>query len=108
LLRQVLENLLNNAWKYSARREVAHIAFGGELREGRWVYWVQDNGAGFDMRFSDRLFGAFQRLHGANEFAGTGIGLVSARRILRRHGGDIWAQAEPEKGARFEFTLGVA
>jgi signal transduction histidine kinase len=107
LLRQVLENLLNNAWKYSARREVAHITVGGELREGRWVYWVQDDGAGFDMRYADRLFGAFQRLHGGNEFAGTGIGLVSVRRILRRHGGDIWAQAEPEKGARFEFTFGA-
>lgn len=106
LLRQVMENLLGNAWKYTGKRDQAHISFGSEQRDGRTLYWVQDNGAGFDMRYADRLFGAFQRLHGANEYAGTGVGLASVRRILRRHGGDIWAQAEPEHGARFEFTLG--
>jgi light-regulated signal transduction histidine kinase (bacteriophytochrome) len=106
LLRLVMDNLLGNAWKYSARREPAHIAFGTAQRDGQTVYFVRDDGAGFDMRFADRLFGAFQRLHSANDFQGTGVGLASVRRIVRRHGGDIWADAEVERGATFWFTLG--
>lgn len=107
LLRQVIENLLANAWKYSSRVEQAQIGFGRSEREGRLVFEVKDNGAGFDMRSAERLFGLFQRLHGANEFPGTGVGLASVRRIVRRHGGDIWAESAPGEGARFYFTLGT-
>jgi signal transduction histidine kinase len=106
LLRLVLENLLGNAWKYSARTPQPRIAFGMALRDGRRTYTVSDNGAGFDMRNADRLFGVFQRLHSANDFPGTGVGLASVKRIVRRHGGDVWAEAEPGRGARFHFTLG--
>ncbi|MFO1330900.1 MAG: ATP-binding protein [Rubrivivax sp.] len=105
LLRLVLENLLGNAWKYSAQVPHAQISFGAAQRDGRRVYTVTDNGAGFDMRNAERLFGVFQRLHSANEFPGTGVGLASVKRIVRRHGGDIWAEAEPGRGARFHFTL---
>jgi len=105
LLRMVLENLIGNAWKYSGKREQAVIRFEAEQRQGERVYVVTDNGAGFDMRFADRLFGVFQRLHSASDFQGTGVGLASARRIVRRHGGDIWAESEVGQGARFYFTL---
>ena len=104
LLRAVLENLLGNAWKYTGKCEVAEIRLAREL-EAPDTYTVTDNGAGFDMRFADRLFGVFQRLHGAAEFPGTGIGLATVRRIVRRHGGDIWAEAEVDRGARFHFSL---
>jgi signal transduction histidine kinase len=106
LLRMLLDNLLGNAWKYSARCAVARIEFGQQLQDGRQVYLVRDNGAGFDMRFAERLFNPFQRLHSASEFAGTGIGLASVKRIVERHGGQIWAEAEVDKGATFYFTLG--
>lgn len=105
LLRIALENLLGNAWKYSGQCPVAKIEFRHETHQGQRVLMVSDNGAGFDMRFADRLFGVFQRLHSANDFQGTGVGLASVRRIIRRHGGDIWAEAEVGKGARFYFTL---
>jgi signal transduction histidine kinase len=107
LLRVVLENLLGNAWKYTAKRRDPHIAFFRDLQKTGTVFTVRDNGAGFDMRFADRLFGVFQRLHSATEFQGTGVGLASVRRIVRRHGGDIWAEAEVDKGASFHFTLGA-
>ena len=104
LLRVVLENLLGNAWKYTGRCGNANIRF--ERVDGDTpTFTISDNGAGFDMRFADRLFGVFQRLHSASEFPGTGIGLASVRRIIRRHGGHIWAEAELEHGARFHFTL---
>lgn len=106
LLRLVLENLLGNAWKYSAKRPLARIVFSQETQNGRRVFVVRDNGAGFDMRSVDRLFGLFQRLHSASDFPGTGVGLASVRRIVRRHGGEIWADAEPGRGAAFQFTLG--
>jgi len=106
LLRVVLENLLGNAWKYTGKCSAGRIWFEGSEHEGRPAFTVRDNGAGFDMRFADRLFGVFQRLHSANDFQGTGIGLASVRRIVRRHGGDIWAEAEVDRGARFQFWLG--
>ncbi|MFM2346223.1 MAG: hypothetical protein RL654_976 [Pseudomonadota bacterium] len=108
LLRSVLDNLIGNAWKYSSRREAALIEFGRarDPERGHEAFFLRDNGAGFDMRFASRLFGAFQRLHGATEFAGTGIGLASVRRIVRRHGGDIRAEAAVNQGATFWFTLG--
>ena len=106
LLRVALENLLGNAWKYSAKARDPQIWFGRDLQQPPNTFTVRDNGAGFDMRFADRLFGVFQRLHSATDFQGTGIGLASVRRIVRRHGGDIWAEAEVDRGASFHFTLG--
>ena len=105
LLRVVLENLLGNAWKYSSQRSVAVIELGRVAQEGRSAFCIADNGAGFDMRYADRLFGVFQRLHSSSDFAGTGVGLASVRRIVQRHGGEIWAEAEVDRGARFYFTL---
>src|SRR5690606_11913298 len=105
LLRIVLENLLGNAWKYTARRDEAHIVFDSELIEGATVYRVADNGTGFDMSLADDLFQMFRRLHAASEFDGTGIGLATVQRIIRRHGGRIWAESERGAGARFFFTL---
>lgn len=99
LLRVVLENLLGNAWKCSAQRPLARIEI------GRSAFCMADNGSGFDMRFADRLFGVFQRLHSSSDFPGTGVGLAPVRHIVQRHGGDIWAAAEVDHGARFYFTL---
>lgn len=106
LLRVVLENLLGNAWKYTAKVRDPQISFGRDPSQPRHAFTVRDNGAGFDMRFADRLFGVFQRLHSATDFQGTGVGLASVRRIVRRHGGEIWAEAEVDRGASFHFTLG--
>ena len=105
LLRVVLLNLLSNAWKFTARKAVAHIAFGVRRTGNSTVYFVSDDGAGFDMRYADKLFGAFQRLHGVKDFAGTGIGLATVHRIVQRHGGLVWAEGEIDKGATFFFTL---
>ena len=105
LLRVALENLLGNAWKFTGKVEQAHIEL-GMLQEGeRRIVFVRDNGAGFDMAYADKLFGAFQRLHAMQEFPGTGIGLATVQRIISRHGGRIWCQAAPGKGATFFFTL---
>jgi signal transduction histidine kinase len=105
LLRQMMENLLGNAWKYTSRKERARISLRAREQDGQAVYEVADNGAGFDMRAAQRLFGLFQRLHGQTDFPGTGLGLASVQRIVHRHGGRIWAEAEPGRGARFYFTL---
>jgi signal transduction histidine kinase len=105
LLRAVLENLLGNAWKFTSRCSAARIAFGAEQKDGDRVYYVRDNGAGFDMAYADKLFAPFQRLHGASEFAGTGIGLATVQRIVHRHGGRIWATGAVGEGAVFRFTL---
>jgi PAS domain S-box-containing protein len=105
LLRVVLQNLLGNAWKYSSRRELARIEFGVGEKDGRPVYFVRDNGAGFDMAYAHKLFGAFQRLHSAAEFPGSGIGLATVARAIHRHGGDVWAEGGMGEGATFHFSL---
>jgi PAS domain S-box-containing protein len=105
LLRIVLENMIDNAWKYTRQKEKARIEFGLTETDGRKAYYVRDNGAGFDMKHADKLFTAFQRLHSEQEFAGTGIGLSIVSRIITRHGGEVWAEGEPGKGACFYFTL---
>ena len=109
LLQQVLDNLLGNAWKFSSRQPQSLIAFRREQGVGgEAVYVVRDNGAGFDMAYSEKLFGAFERLHDVSEFAGTGIGLATVHRIITRHGGRVWAESAPGHGAAFYFTLGEA
>lgn len=105
LLRILMDNLLRNAWKYTSRHERARIEFGVEPQDGRAVYFVRDDGSGFDPRAATRLFQPFQRLHSSSEFPGNGVGLATVHRIVRRHGGEVWAQAEIEKGATFFFTL---
>jgi PAS domain S-box-containing protein len=105
LLRAALHNLFGNAWKYSSKRDRPRIEFGMTEEQGRPAYFVRDNGAGFDMAHAGRLFGAFQRLHSPSEFPGTGIGLATVARIIHRHGGKIWAESAPDKGATFRFTL---
>jgi len=106
LLRIALENLLGNAWKFTAKRPAARIEVFAEQVDGETVYRVRDDGDGFDMAHAGKLFGPFQRLHRAEEFDGTGIGLATVKRIVVRHGGRIWADAAPGKGATFSFTLG--
>ncbi|HEX9024544.1 MAG TPA: PAS domain S-box protein, partial [Geobacteraceae bacterium] len=105
LLREVLDNLMGNAWKYSGRRESARIEFGIAEISGEMTYFVRDNGLGFDMAQAERLFVPFHRLHSREEFAGHGIGLSTAQRIIQRHGGRIWAEGEQGSGATFYFTL---
>ncbi len=108
LMRVVLQNLVGNAWKYTAGMPGAEISIGVEQRDDDQgtVYVVRDNGVGFDMRFADRLFGVFQRLHSASEFPGHGVGLATVQRIVRRHGGRVWADSAVGEGSRFYFTLG--
>jgi light-regulated signal transduction histidine kinase (bacteriophytochrome) len=103
LLRVALENLLGNAWKFTSKAQRARIEFG--RAEHPPIYFVRDNGAGFDMAYANKLFSAFQRLHNASEFPGTGIGLATVQRIIARHGGRIWAEAAVGQGATFYFTL---
>jgi len=106
LMRIVLDNLLRNSWKYSSHHDEACIEFGAKMDGGKVVYFVRDDGAGFDPEYAERLFEPFERLHGKSEFPGTGIGLATVQRILARQGGAIWAEGAVEKGATFYFTLG--
>ncbi|ROZ64541.1 PAS domain S-box protein [Ramlibacter sp. WS9] len=108
LLAQVIGNLVGNAWKFTSRRPHARIEVGGTRDpEGQWVYFVRDDGAGFDMAYASKMFEAFRRMHSNAEFEGTGIGLAITHRIVTRHGGRIWAEAAPDRGATFYFTLGA-
>jgi light-regulated signal transduction histidine kinase (bacteriophytochrome) len=105
LLRALLENLLSNSWKFTSTRPVGRIVWGRSNEDGVPVYFVRDNGAGFNMAYAEKLFAPFQRLHSAKEFPGTGIGLATVQRIVGRHGGRIWAEGAVDQGATFYFTL---
>jgi len=107
LLRQVWTNLLSNAFKFTRGRDPARIEIGAIIRAAELIYFVKDNGTGFDMRYADKLFGVFQRLHHLDEYEGTGVGLAIVQRIVRRHGGRVWAEAEPDRGAVFYFALPI-
>lgn len=103
----VLQNLLDNSWKYTSKTEKATITFGSCEKDGKRVYYVKDNGSGFNMNYANKLFLPFQRLHHENDYPGTGIGLATVKRIIDRHNGEVWAEAEPDKGATFYFTLSL-
>jgi two-component system sensor histidine kinase/response regulator len=107
VIRQVWSNLIGNALKYSAKRATPKISVSGRVENGEAIYQVEDNGAGFDMRYADKLFGVFQRLHRSEDFSGTGVGLAIVHRIIARHGGRIWAKGSPDAGACFQFALPV-
>ena len=107
LLRQMLENLLGNAWKYTSKMKKPRIQFGRALLFGKEAYFVKDNGAGFEMDYREKIFHPFERLHGA-EYEGLGIGLATVQRIVQRHGGTVWAEGQVGQGATFYFTLQLA
>jgi light-regulated signal transduction histidine kinase (bacteriophytochrome) len=105
MLRQVLQNLVSNAFKFSSKSAEPRIAIGAQQQQERTVYFVADNGVGFNMRDADKLFGVFQRLHAEQEFSGTGAGLAIVKRLIERHDGTIWVESTPNAGATFYFTL---
>jgi len=105
LMQIVVQNLLRNAWKFTGRTDHARIEFGCSQQDNVSVFYIRDNGAGFNQRFAEKLFKPFQRLHATSDFPGTGIGLATVERIIRRHGGEVWAEGEVDKGATFYFTL---
>jgi light-regulated signal transduction histidine kinase (bacteriophytochrome) len=105
LVRILLDNLLGNAFKFTSKRESAKIEVGTTVDAGQRAFFVRDNGDGFDPRYADKMFGAFQRLHDARQFPGNGVGLATAQRVVKRHGGKIWATGKPDHGATFFFTL---
>ncbi|MFU8795442.1 MAG: sensor histidine kinase, partial [Dethiobacteria bacterium] len=105
LLQVMMENLLGNAWKFSSKEPYPVIEVGKTIIAKETAFFVRDNGVGFNMAYADKLFGAFQRLHGIDDFPGTGIGLATVQRIINRHGGKVWAESEVGKGSTFYFTL---
>jgi len=105
LLKIAMTNLLENAWKFTGKIDQSRIEFGSTDLNDHPVFYIRDNGAGFDMKYAAKMFNAFQRFHHTNEFPGTGIGLATVKRIIERHGGRIWAESEPQQGATFFFTL---
>jgi light-regulated signal transduction histidine kinase (bacteriophytochrome) len=107
LMRVVMENLLENAWKFTSHQARAKVEFGSLEQDGKTTFYVRDDGAGFDQAHAHKLFGAFQRLHSVGEFEGSGIGLATVSRIIHRHGGQVWAEGATGQGATFYFTLGA-
>jgi len=107
LLRIVLQNVLENAWKYTALRDDPRVVFGVREQDGERVFFVRDNGTGFDMKHAEKLFAPFGRLHNQPEFTGTGIGLATVQRVVHRHGGRVWADSTPGEGTTLFFTLGT-
>jgi light-regulated signal transduction histidine kinase (bacteriophytochrome) len=105
LIKLVLQNLLDNAWKFTSKIPTPIIEFGSEEKDGETHYFVKDNGAGFDMEYSDKLFVPFQRLHSVEDFEGSGIGLATVQRVINRHGGRVWAESVIDKGSTFYFTI---
>ncbi len=105
MIKLVLQNLLDNAWKFTSKLSKAKIEFGSQDHEGQTVFFVKDNGAGFNMEYSDKLFVPFQRLHQIEDFEGSGIGLATVQRIINRHGGKVWAESTVNEGSTFYFTI---
>jgi light-regulated signal transduction histidine kinase (bacteriophytochrome) len=105
LIKLVLQNLLDNAWKFTSKLPEADIEFGSQEQDGETIIFVKDNGAGFNMEYSDKLFVPFQRLHETEEFEGSGIGLATVQRIINRHGGKVWAESTSNEGSTFYFTI---